>query len=135
MKLRITVHGVAYEVEVEVLDPGEGFLGAGPLPPLRMPEAPAPPHGAAGAASAHAGREAAPVASVAPGAVSAPIAGTVLEVKCRAGDAIEKGQILVVVEAMKMETSIAAPVGGRVKKVLVAVGDNVREGQAMVELE
>ena len=133
MKLKVTVHGVAYEVEVEVLDPGEGFAPAGPLP-----AAPGgPPRGVSGGPAAPPERPATEkVAAGGPGgSVTCPIAGTVVEIKCRAGDAVKEGQILLVVEAMKMNTSIAAPTAGRVKSVPVAAGDNVREGQILVELE
>jgi biotin carboxyl carrier protein len=131
MKLKITVHGVAYEVEVELLDAGEGFAPAGPLPAVSSaprrgaPEAPA-------AAPARPATETAPSGGPG-GSVTCPIAGTVVEIKCRAGDAVKEGQILLVVEAMKMNTSIAAPTSGTVKAVPVAVGDNVREGQVLVE--
>lgn len=132
MKLKVTVHGVAYEVEVEVLDPGEGFAAAGPLPAI----AAAPPRAAAPPAPAS--PSARPVADKVPaggpgGSVTSPIAGTVVEIKCRAGEPVREGQILLVVEAMKMNTSIAAPTSGTVKAVPVAVGDNVREGQVLVE--
>jgi hypothetical protein len=68
------------------------------------------------------------------GGVASPIAGTVLEVRCKAGDTVSSGQELVVIEAMKMETIIAAPGAGTVKAVLVAAGDSVRESQLLVEL-
>lgn len=140
MKLKVTVHGIAYEVEVEVLDPGEGFAPAGPLPAVSA----APPRGAAGPAQAAPARPAAApdgrtveqaVSGGPGGAVTCPIAGTVVEIKCGAGDTVTEGQILLVVEAMKMNTSIAAPASGRVKAVPVAAGDNVREGQVLVEYE
>ncbi len=132
MKLKITVHGVAYEVDVEVLDAKDEMHGAAsPLPP-----APA-------AAPAVAG----PVPVVAPvggpgpaalpqggtGGVASPIAGTVLEVKVKVGDKVEQGQTLLVIEAMKMETAIAAPGAGQIKAVLVAAGDAVRENQTLVD--
>lgn len=132
MKLKITVHGVAYEVDVQVLDAGDEMQrGGSPLPP-------APP---TSAAAVHA-----PVAPVAPiagpgpvagsaGGVASPIAGTVLEVKCKAGEAVTKGQTLLMIEAMKMETAIAAPQAGTVKQILVAAGDAVRESQTLVEFE
>lgn len=126
MKLRITVHGVAYEVDVEILDPGEGFPAPltthGPPPPVTPTPiaAPARAPAAGGAASA--------------GAVAAPVAGTVIEIKCAPGDTVQPGQALLVVEAMKMNTTIAASGAGTVSRVLVAVGDAVREGQALVEL-
>ena len=69
------------------------------------------------------------------GGVVSPIAGTVLEVKCKPGDQVSSGQVLVVIEAMKMETEIAAPEGGKVKAVPVAPGDAVRENQTLVEFE
>jgi methylmalonyl-CoA carboxyltransferase small subunit len=65
--------------------------------------------------------------------VASPIAGTVLEVRCKPGQAVTAGQDLVVIEAMKMETVIAAPGAGTVKAVLVAAGDSVRENQILVQ--
>lgn len=134
MKLKITVHGVAYEVDVEVLDAkDEMFDNGSPLPSV----APVAPVGAVAAAPV-AGP--APVAAPAPAAgggdgVVSPIAGTVLEVKCKVGDQVAAGQVLLVIEAMKMETEIAAPGAGKVKAVPVAPGDAVRENQMLVEFE
>jgi len=132
MKLKITVHGVAYEVDVEVLDAGEGFPtsiprvrpkthngGGGTPPPVPAQKGPAAPAAAGGTG----------------GAVASPIAGTVVEIKCKTGDPVTNGQVLLVIEAMKMKTSIASPTDGKVKAVPVAVGDNVRESQTLVELE
>ena len=131
MKLKITVHGVAYEVEVEVLDAEEGFP-TGPLPSLRSPEPAGRPTPLPAASAVPPG----PSGPAVPGgAVASPIAGTVVEVKCRAGDTVGQGQILLVIEAMKMNTSIAAPAAGRVKAVRVAAGDAVRESQLLVEFE
>lgn len=67
--------------------------------------------------------------------MTSPIAGTVVEVRCRSGENVTEGQILMVFEAMKMNTSIAAPASGRIRAVPVAAGDNVREGQTLVEYE
>lgn len=135
MKLKITVHGVAYEVDVEVLDTDEGFppMAAGPLPDPRAiaRRGAAAPEAAAPAPAA----PPAPRPAAAGGVVTSPIAGTVLEVRCQVGEAVGKDQILMVVEAMKMHTSIAAPTPGKVARVAVAVGDSVREGQPLIELE
>jgi biotin carboxyl carrier protein len=133
MKLKITVHGVAYEVEVEVLDAGEGFPAVAPTarpaaipqssgavlsaPPAAVPSGPASADGDNG------------------GSVTSPIAGTVVEIKCKPGDNVAGGQVLLVIEAMKMKTSIAAPTGGKVKSIPIAVGDTVRESQILVEYE
>jgi biotin carboxyl carrier protein len=134
MKLKITVHGVAYEVDVEVLDAGEGFPTPSPLPRPKattsksraasstgVPPKPAAPSTPAGTSVG--------------GSVSSPIAGTVVEIKCKPGDDVIEGQILLVIEAMKMKTSIAAPTEGKVKAVPVGVGDTVRENQILVEFE
>ncbi len=132
MKLKITVHGVAYEVDVEVLDAKDEMLGApvSPLPPAERLAVPAAPGAPAPAAAAAPG---APPAGEA-GGVASPIAGTVLEVRCKPGDKVAAGKDLVVIEAMKMETIIAAPAAGTVKAVLVAAGDAVRENQTLVEM-
>jgi len=133
MKLKITVHGVAYEVDVEVLDAGEGFPAVnqprpkqnGQKPPTAPPASASssapPPQASAGASEG--------------GTVTSPIAGTVHEIKCKPGDQVESGQVLLVVEAMKMNTGIAAPTAGKIKAVPVAVGDSVRENQTLVEFE
>ena len=140
MKLKITVHGVAYEVEVEVLDPGEGFPSLAPLPNVQTAQ---PKARTAPPASASPGPAAAPAASPPPAAgggasdsaVASPIAGTVVEVNAKAGDTVSQGDVLLVIEAMKMNTSIAAPGAGRIRTVDVAAGDTVREGQTLVTFE
>ena len=133
MKLKITVHGVAYEVDVEVLDAKDEMQRTGsPLPP-------APASAASPAAPATAPLPPSQTPAPAPvgdsDGVASPIAGTVLEVKVKAGDEVEQGQTLLVIEAMKMETAIAAPGAGTIKAVLVAAGDGVRENQTLVEFE
>jgi biotin carboxyl carrier protein len=134
MKLKITVHGVAYEVDVEVLDAEGDFLQASPLPPHAQPAAP-PPAPAQAAPMAAPATPATPPPGSADGAVLSPIAGTVLEVKCKAGDEVKNGQELMVIEAMKMETAISAHRDGKIKAVPVAAGDGVRENQILVDFE
>jgi 3-methylcrotonyl-CoA carboxylase alpha subunit len=67
--------------------------------------------------------------------IASPIPGRVAAVLCRPGDAVSRGQVLVVVEAMKTELRIAAPLDGTVARVDVAVGDQVSEGEELVALE
>ena len=131
MKLKITVHGVAYEVEVEVLDAGEGFAPPSALPPV-APRAAAPAPAPATAPAASAPK---PSGGGSRGSVNSPIAGTVVEIRCGVGDTVEKDQVLLVVDAMKMHTSIASPLSGKVASIKVAVGDAVRENQALVEID
>jgi 3-methylcrotonyl-CoA carboxylase alpha subunit len=63
------------------------------------------------------------------------MSGTIVAVMVRAGDVVEKGKPLVVLEAMKMEHAIVAPGAGRVKNVHFAVGDRVVEGADVVDLD
>jgi len=137
MKLKITVHGIAYEVDVEVLDPGEGFPSAVSLPRTKAKER---TDSAAGSTSTHpasgitGGRVPSSV-NADGGLVASPIAGTIVEIKCKLGETVTKGQVLLIIEAMKMKTSIAAPTSGKVKSIPVAAGDSVRESQTLVEFE
>jgi len=136
MKLKITVHGVAYEVDVEVLDDDMGAYPGAPLPVFNQggqtaqrPEpggkAPLPPRPKAKPNSTGGGS----------GSVTSPIAGTVLDILCRVGDEIGEGDIVMIVEAMKMKTSIAAPADGTVKAIPVSKGDSIREAQTLIEFE
>lgn len=127
MKLRITVHGVAYEVEVEVLDPGEGLPRVELPPAVHSSTAAPPPRPTIGK----------PLRSQIPtsGAAASPIAGTVLAVNCKIGDKVKRGQELIVIEAMKMETVVASPTDGTIKTIAVAAGDAVREGETLVTFE
>lgn len=130
MKLRITLEGRTYEVDVEVVD-GAGATGA--------PEAqarPAPRQESAGE-TAQQGSAPAPASDTAAGEnlLNSPIAGSVLQVNVKPGDTVTLNQVLLVMEAMKMETNIASPVAGKIKSVQVKQGDTVRQGQALVEFE
>ncbi len=131
MKLRITIEGTSYDVDVEVLD-GEAPAGAPPAPAASpaaprqaAPARPAPPPIAPAPAPASGGGN----------AVKAPIAGTVTQVKVNPGDTVTVNQVVLVMEAMKMETNIASPVAGRVARVNCRAGDSVKPGQLLVEFE
>jgi len=67
--------------------------------------------------------------------ITAPMPGTILAVRVSDGDEVEAGQVLVVLEAMKMENTVPAPAAGRVKRVLVQPGQQVQRTEALVELE
>ena len=118
----ITVNGVAYDVTVEE--------GAGAAP------AAAPVAAAPKAAPAAAPKAAAPAASGAAGAVkvNAPMPGKILAVKTQVGATVKKGDVILVLEAMKMENEIVAPQDGTVASVNVSVGASVESGEVMVTL-
>ena len=124
MQLKVTVNGVAYDVEVLVeaeAKPAVGaiFMAGGTF---------APPSAAA------AGSDAGAPSTASGEGVRAPLAGTVSRGLVEDGQAIESGDVVVVLEAMKMETEITAPQAGIVSSVLVAPGDAVSGGQLLVEL-
>lgn len=66
--------------------------------------------------------------------VKAPLPGVILETKVKEGDTIKAGDVLMIMEAMKMENNIVAPGDGTVASMKVAKGDNVLEGDALVEI-
>jgi pyruvate carboxylase len=70
-----------------------------------------------------------------PGSIGAPMPGVVIELRTSAGAAVEPGDGLVVLSAMKMETIVSAPVGGVVGRLTVAVGDSLAAGDLLVEIE
>ncbi len=69
------------------------------------------------------------------GAVVAPMTGRIIRVDVHPGDEVKEGQILLIVEAMKMENEIAAPLSGTVKDVAVAAGARVTEGDLLIQIE
>mgnify|MGYP002031274679 CR=1 FL=1 len=76
-----------------------------------------------------------PAPSNVPGGVAAQLSGKVLRVEAKVGDTVETGQLLLVLEAMKMENEINAPKDGTVKEVSVTEGAQVSEGEILVILE
>ena len=134
----ITVNGNVYEVTVE-----EGFTGAASAPKAAAPALKAAPAAAPKAAPAPAAAPAAPAPAAAPAApapaagavaVTAPMPGKILGVKASAGQAVKRGQVLLILEAMKMENEIVAPQDGTVATINVAVGDSVEPGATLATL-
>lgn len=122
-KYNIVVNGTTYEVEVEE-------VGGAPS----MPKAPVAPAPVAQAPVAPAPAAPAPAAPVAAGdkAIVAPMPGTVLDVKVSAGQAVKAGDILLILEAMKMENEILAPHDGTIDSVSVTKGASVNSGDVLV---
>ena len=130
MKYKVTLNGRTYEVEVEagkamLLDEYEAVV---PSAPAAAPVA-AAPVAAAAAAPAPA---AAPAATAAGESVTAPMPGTILRVNVQNGQAVKEGDLLCVLEAMKMENEIYAPKAGSVAQVVVSKGSSVNTGDVLV---
>ena len=118
-KLKVKVNGKIYEVEVEF----EGHVSSAPVKQSapnnnsRQPVNPSSSPSSDGSG------------------VQAPIAGVVKEVKVKPGDSVEENQVVVILEAMKMNTNVVSEFSGKVKNISVNVGDSVRQGQILIELE
>ena len=113
-KYRVTVNGTVYEIELEEL------TGTAPVSAPAAPVVPAP--AATPAAAAPAGGE----------KITSPMPGTILKVNVSAGQSVKAGQVLVVLEAMKMENEIMAPKAGTVTQVLVQKGSTVNTDAPLV---
>ena len=118
MKYILTLNGKNYEVEVELESPMqmEEFAAYAPAAPAPVAEAAAP---------AAAPVAAAPAATAEGTCVKSPMPGTILKVNVTQGQAVKAGDVLCILEAMKMENEIMAPCAGTVKQVLAAKGSNV----------
>ena len=121
---RITVNGTAYDVAVEE-------LGAGTVP-AAAPVAAAP----VAAAPASPAPAAAPSASGSEGSVvvSSPMPGKILGVKANVGAAVKQGDVILVLEAMKMENEVVAPQDGTIASINVSTGDSVEAGDTLATL-
>ncbi len=129
-KFKINVNGTSYNVEVEELGGFSAPVAAAPVAPAA---APAPVAAAPVApAAAPAPVAAAPVADGTQ--VKAPMPGNILDVKVSVGDTVAEGDVLMILEAMKMENEILAPAAGKVASVQVAKGASVNSGDVLAVL-
>jgi biotin carboxyl carrier protein len=122
-KYNITVNGKAYEVEVEE-------IGGASTPSYVAPTQPSAPKAAPKAAP----KKAPAPATVGTGSISAPMPGTVLDIKVTEGQRVKAGDILLILEAMKMENEIVAPSDGKVSKINTSKGAAVNTGDALITL-
>jgi len=119
--LRITVNGTVYDVQVEEVDGTAAPAAVSAAKPAAVPKAAAP----APKAAAPAGGE----------EVKSPMPGTIISVNVKAGQAVKKGDVLVVLEAMKMENEIKAAKDGKVVSVAVNKGESVDTGTVLVTMD
>ena len=119
----ITVNGNVYDVTVEE---GSGAVAAAPAAaPKAVPKA---------APKAAAPKAAAPAGAQGGVKINAPMPGKILGIKVAAGQAVKKGDVLVILEAMKMENEIVAPQDGTVASVNTSVGEQVEAGAVLATL-
>lgn len=115
---RITVNGTSYDVTVEELSGGAAPAAAPVAAPVAAP-APAKAAPAGGAGSIK---------------VSSPMPGKILAVKANVGDSVKKGQVILILEAMKMENEVVAPEDGTIASIDVTVGASVESGDTLATL-
>ena len=109
-KYRVNVNGTSYEIEIELM----GESGSVKLPVIEEKEP----------KKAGDGEQ-----------ITSPMPGTILDVKVKTGDAVKKGQVLVVLEAMKMENEIMAGTDGTVTSVAVSKGSSVQTGDMLLTIK
>lgn len=117
----ITVNGNVYDVTVE-----EGGQGGAAAPRETAPKKTAP--------KAAAPKAAAPAGGAGAVKINAPMPGKILSVKAQAGQAVKKGDVIMILEAMKMENEIVAPQDGTVAGINVSAGDSVEAGAVLASL-
>ena len=115
-KYKVNVNGTDYEITIELMDANAPV--AAPAAPAEAPAAPV------ASASAGAGEQ-----------VTCPMPGSILAVNVNVGDTVSKGQVLMILEAMKMENEIMAPCAGKVTSVGVTKGATVESGALLCTIE
>ncbi len=118
-KYKVNVNGTSYEIEIELMSETEAKAAATSAPAA----APAP-------------ATSAPAAATGEGeAIQSPMPGTILDIKVNVGDSVKKGQVLMVLEAMKMENEIMAGADGVVTSIGVTKGASVQTGDALCTIK
>jgi biotin carboxyl carrier protein len=125
-KFNVTVNGTAYEVEVEEVK------GAAPAAPRVAAPAPAAPKAAP--APAPAPKKAAQSAGAGEHSIDAPMPGKIVKLVASVGQSVNAGDVLLILEAMKMQNEITADAAGTVKAFNVDAGNNVAAGDSLVIL-
>jgi methylmalonyl-CoA carboxyltransferase small subunit len=128
LKLRITIDGKTYAADVEMLQEDEGERMPGSEQPTSDAEAdPAP--------GAYRPIQSADGHSADEKLYRSPVTGLVIKVNVKPGEMVRSGEVMLVLEAMKMETSVTAHHEGRVKSVHITGGEPVKLHQILIELE
>ena len=124
-KYRITVEGKTYEMDVELI--GANGAAVAPVAKAAAPVAAAPKAAPAPVA--------AKPAAVGSGSVVAPMPGTILKVLKATGDSVKAGEVVLILEAMKMENEITAPVDGTIESLSLTEGSTVAGGDLLFDVK
>jgi methylmalonyl-CoA carboxyltransferase small subunit len=127
VKLKINIDEKTYEVDVEASEPDA------PAAPRGYAMDPSPVRVAAASPAPVKPVDASPVNESK--VCRSPVSGIVVRAVTQAGQTLQVGDVLLILEAMKMETSVTSPVAGKVAAIKVAAGESVQNGQVVVEFE
>lgn len=126
-KYRITVEGKTYEMDVELIGANGAVVAPAPVAKSAAPVVTAPKAAPAPVA--------AKPAEVGSGSVVAPMPGTILKVLKATGDAVKAGEVVLILEAMKMENEITAPVDGTIASLNLTEGSTVAGGDLLFDVK
>ena len=126
-KYRITVEGKTYEMDVELIGSNGAVVAPAPVAKVAAPVVAAPKAAPAPAA--------AKPAEVGSGSVTAPMPGTILKVLKATGDSVKAGEVVLILEAMKMENEIIAPVDGTIGSLNLTEGSTVAGGDLLFDVK
>lgn len=135
-KFNVTVNGKAYAVEVEEIGGSFTYAPAQQQAPVQTPapEAKAAPAPQPAPVSQPSPAPKAPSAPVEGEQMTAPMPGTILDIKVTEGQSVKAGDIILILEAMKMENEIVAPKDGKIAAIYTTKGSSVSTGDALVTL-
>ncbi|MGI6679751.1 MAG: biotin/lipoyl-containing protein [Dehalobacterium sp.] len=133
-KFHVVVNGDTYEVEIEEVNTGSQGQNKGSVVEKPVEKAPTVPAAPAAAPVAPKPAPPKPAATGATNEVTSPLPGTILNVVAKEGQVVQASELVLIVEAMKMENEIVAPSGGTIQSIHVKKGDSVQAGDLLFTL-